>query len=303
LLNGQTAATRHDFELENCAELRGVQRMEADLAYMDILALLLSADAEAGAIAAAGALANMGEGRPRALLFEIESRSIETPETYMTPETWNEISARAHEAFAEAEASLKARLGPSWTISNLATPAGLIGARAGEAARYAEVAVVGRPLTGLKRQLFEGALFGSGRPLIVAPQESHAGETGRRIVIAWNGGREAARAVAAATPLLERADKVAILTVVAEADDERIRTSPEALAAHLGRCGLVAEARVVERRGRTEAEALIEECHRFGADLIVMGGYGHARLRETVFGGLTRALLGDATAPALLMAH
>jgi nucleotide-binding universal stress UspA family protein len=277
--------------------------MEADLAYMDILALLLSADGEEGVIAATNALANAGGGLPRAVLFEVEPTPFGEPESYMSPEIWNEISTRAHEAFVEEEASLEARLGRSWTISSLATPAGLIGQRAGEAARYAELAVVGAPLTGLKRRLFEGVLFGSGRSLLVIPPDWKAGDIGRRIVIAWNGGREAARAVAAATPLLERADKLIILTVVAEADDERARTSPEALAAHLGRCGLAAEACTVERRGRSEAEALIEECRKLGADLIVMGGYGRARLQEIVFGGLTRALVGDATAPPLLMAH
>jgi nucleotide-binding universal stress UspA family protein len=103
--------------------------------------------------------------------------------------------------------------------------------------------------------------------------------------------------------LLEAANKVTILTVVTEADDAPARASPEALAAHLGRCGFVAEARVVERRRRNEAEVLIDECRKLGADLIVMGGYGHARLQEIVFGGLTRALVDDTAAPALLMAH
>lgn len=270
---------------------------------MDILALLLSADDEAGAIAATNALANAGGGLPSAVLFEIEPRSFGEPESYMSPEIWNEISKRAHEAFVQEAASLKARLGRSWTISSLATPAGLIGERAGEAARYAELAVVGAPLTGLKRRLFEGVLFGSGRPLLVIPSDWKASDIGRRIVIAWNGGREAARAVAAATPLLERADKVTILTIVAEAEDGPAAASPEALAAHLGRCGLAAEARLIERGGRTEAEALSEERRKLGADLIVMGGYGHTRLQEIVFGGLTRALIGDATAPPLLMAH
>lgn len=273
------------------------------MAYMDILALLLSADGEEGAIAATNALTNMGGGLPRAILFQIEPWLFEAPESYMPPGAWNDISARAHEAFVQDEARLKAHLGRSWTISSIAAPAGLIGERAGEAARYAELAVVGGPLTGLKRRLFEGVLFGSGRPLLVIPPDWKAGEIGRRIVIAWNGGREAARAVAAATPLLEQADKVTILTVVGEAEDELARASPEALAAHLGRCGLTAETRVVERRGRSEAEALTEEHRKFGADLIVMGGYGHARLQEIVFGGLTRALIADAAAPPLLMAH
>jgi nucleotide-binding universal stress UspA family protein len=277
--------------------------MEADLAYMDILALLLSTDGEEGAIAATNALANAGGGLPRAVLFEIEPRPFETPQSDMSPEIWSEISARAHEVFVQEEASLKARLGRSWTINTLATPAGAIGARAGEAARYAELAVVGAPLTDLKRRLFEGVLFGSGRPLLVIPPDWKADDIGRRIIIAWNGGREAARAVAAATPLLERADKITILTVVANAADKLASDAPEALAAHLGRCGLAAEVRLIERRGRTEAEVFSEERRKHGADLIVMGGYGHARLQEMVFGGLTRALIGDATAPPLLMAH
>jgi nucleotide-binding universal stress UspA family protein len=271
---------------------------------MDILALLLSADGEEGAIAAAAALANEGGGRPQALLIEIEPWPLDLPDGYKTAGAWSEISARAHEAFVQEEANLKARLGRTWSISSVATPPGLIGERAGEAARYAELAVIGGPLTGLKQRLFEGVLFGSGRPLLVIPPDWTAGAIGRSVAIAWNGGREAARAVAAATPLLERADKVTILAVADEAD-ALARASPEALAAHLGRCGLAAEARVVEQHGRARAEALIEECSKLGADLVVMGGYGHARLQEIVFGGVTRALIGDATAPPLplLMAH
>jgi nucleotide-binding universal stress UspA family protein len=278
--------------------------LEAALAYMDILALLVSADGEEGAIAATAALADMGGSHPRALLFEVGHGPIEGPWDYSTSKAWNEVSERAHEAFVQEAAGLEARLGRSWTISSLATPAGLLGERAGEAARYAELAVIGGPLTGLKRQMFEGVLFGSGRPLIVVPRDWRAGGIGRNIVIAWNGGREAARAVAAATPLLERADKVMILTVIgAAADDKRAATSAEALATHLGRCGFAADPRIVERRGRAEADALIEECRKLDADLIVMGGYGHARLQEMIFGGFTRALIGEAAAPPLLMAH
>jgi nucleotide-binding universal stress UspA family protein len=279
--------------------------LEADVAYMDILALLLSADGEEGAIAAAGALANVGGGHAKALLFEVEARPFATADEYMTPEAWNEIKTKAHEAFVQEEARLKARLADgsrSWAVSSLAAPPGLIGQRAGEAARYAELAVIGGTLTGLKRRIFEGVLFGSGRPLLAVPQDWTPGPLGRNIVIAWDGGREAARAVAASVPLLERADKVTILTVTA-ADDARARISQDALAAHLGRCGLAADAHAVERRGRTEAETLTTECRKLGADLIVMGGYGHVRLQEMVFGGLTRALIGDATAPPFLLAH
>lgn len=274
------------------------------MAYMDILALLLSAEAEEGAIAATEALASTGGGHPQALLLEIGPNPIEARWGAMTSKARNEVSQRAHEGFVQEEASLRARLGASWIINSLATPEGLIGERAAEAARYAELAVVGGPLSGWKRQLFEGVLFGSGRPLVVVPQDWRPGAIGRSIVIAWDGGREAARAVGAATPLLERADRVSILTIVgAAADDERAAASGEALAAHLGRCGFAADPRIVERRGRAEADVLMEECAELGADLIVMGGYGHARLQQFVFGGLTREIIADARAPALLMAH
>ena len=276
---------------------------EADVAYMDILALLLSADGEDGAIAAAAALAEMGGGRPRALLFEIEPSSLETPDSAMTPVAWGEITRRAHDAFLKQEENLKARLANTWSISSLATPSTFIGERAGEAARYAEIAVIGGPLGGLKRRLFEGALFGSGRPVLVVPQDWKAERMGRRIVIAWNGRREAARAVAAATPLLETADKTIILTAAAELEEEQAKALPQALAAHLGRCGFTAEARVIGQRGRTDADCLLDECRKLEADLIVMGGYGHARLREMIFGGVTRALINDPAAPPLLMAH
>jgi nucleotide-binding universal stress UspA family protein len=273
------------------------------MAFLDIMAMLLDPEEEEPVIAAASALAAAGGGHANALLFEIEAEAYEAP-VYIRSELRKEISSRAHRGFLAAEEKFKARLareGRRWTIESMATAAHHIAERAAGAARCREISVLGGPLTGLKRRMFEGVLFGSGRPLIVMPQDWKKQQLGRSIVIGWNDTREAARALAAAMPLLEGAQRVTIVTVL---ESERVHgDSPaEALAAHLARCGFSAGACTVGR-GEGEVDALLmQECARLDADLFVMGGYGRARLQEIVFGGVTRTLTGAPPLP-LFMAH
>lgn len=273
------------------------------MAFMDIMALLLDPEGEEPAIAAANALAAAGGGHANALLLEIEAEAYEAP-VYIRSELRKEISTRAHQSFLAAKDKLKARLereGRRWTLESIATHAHHIGDRAAAAARCRETSVLGGPLTGLKRRMFEGVLFGSGRPLILMPQDWTTEQLGRNIVIGWNDTREAARALAAAMPLLEGAQRVTIVKVV---EPERAHSdgAAEALAAHLARCGFSAGACTVEGSEADVHALLMRECGRLDADLFVMGGYGRARLHEIVFGGVTRALTRAPALP-LFMAH
>lgn len=159
------------------------------------------------------------------------------------------------------------------------------------------------PNSALRRRMFEGVLFGSGRPLMIVPPDWKAGPIGAHVVIGWNAKREAARALADARPLIERAEKITIVTVDAKPGPSGHGQAPGAdVAAHLARCGVNVEVRNVDGMGRDEAAALIDECRALGADLLVVGGYGRARLQEITFGGVTRGLIGSAPLP-VLMAH
>lgn len=144
----------------------------------------------------------------------------------------------------------------------------------------------------------EAALFHSGRPMVIVPRD-HAGDFSlTRIVIAWDGGIHAARAVAAAMPLLRRATEIEVLTIREESKASDLRGSQ--LVKHLRLHDLIAELYVLD--GTEIAEAIIGEAKMVRASLLVMGGYGHSRLREFVFGGATRRILSEIPVP-VLMAH
>lgn len=167
------------------------------------------------------------------------------------------------------------------------------------AARLADLTVLGRPARAHDvsvDDLMEGALFSSGRPVMVVPAAPRRAAF-ESIVIAWNDSPEAAGAVAAAAPLLGAAKKLVVF-VGDEIDDPEARGAD--LAAWLGWRHFPAPAVVV--RGGNVGVALLEEASKASADLIVMGAYTHSRLRQLVFGGATSHVLGHSPVP-LLMSH
>jgi nucleotide-binding universal stress UspA family protein len=148
--------------------------------------------------------------------------------------------------------------------------------------------------------LAEALIFGSGRPVLVLPSGASGALTSLdRAVVAWDGSRAAARALADALPLLSSCREVTVVTVAGE-KALPARADPEAAVAALGRWGVPAEAERSEARGRSAGEALSAFVTNRGADLLVMGGYGHSRLRDFFLGGATRTVLAQPPAPALL---
>ncbi|MES1200441.1 MAG: universal stress protein, partial [Pseudomonadota bacterium] len=129
------------------------------------------------------------------------------------------------------------------------------------------------------------------------------GVFGKQVVVAWDASREATRALSEAGPLIDKADKVTVVTVDARPKMFGHGDHPGAnIAAHLSRCGLKVDVSNVDGMGRPPALAILEEANTLQADLVVMGAYAHSRLRELVFGGATRDLLRAANVP-ILMAH
>jgi nucleotide-binding universal stress UspA family protein len=169
-------------------------------------------------------------------------------------------------------------------------------------ARFHDLVVLGRPpqATALSTTGLGAVLVGSGRPLLIAPKTAPE-NLAPTIAIAWKDGPEAARALSAAAPLLRKAQKITVLT--ADEDDGRTRTrveSAERIAAQLRRHGCTSEARLVVPGGRPLHDAILETATASGADILVMGGYGHSRLRELVFGGFTRHVLDASPLPVFL---
>ncbi len=166
------------------------------------------------------------------------------------------------------------------------------------AARRHDLTVLGRPhgASGLPQDFIELLLLEAGRPLLIAPSHPSADVTGT-IVVCWKECAEAARAVAAAMPLLERARQV-VITTVAEGDEtsEGIAALVEQLRWH----GIAAEGELIVAADGSPVAALQAMAKRCRAGLLVSGGYGRSRVREIVFGGVTQAFLDECDVPVLL---
>ncbi len=172
-------------------------------------------------------------------------------------------------------------------------------------ARYADLAIVGQrsDATDDARHYYpriaEEIVLNSGRPVIVVPYIGGPETVGERVVVAWNGSREAARALNDALPILKLADQVTVLAI----DPDGAGRIPGAdIAAHLARHGVRAEATQLPSGGLGIGDALLSRAADLGCDLIVMGAYGHSRVREYVMGGASRHIFEHMTVP-VLMAH
>jgi nucleotide-binding universal stress UspA family protein len=151
----------------------------------------------------------------------------------------------------------------------------------------------------LDEDVFEAALFMSGRPALVMSRTAEARAIGHNIVIAWKDCREAARAIHDAMPLLKAATSVRLIAVKGE-DDPRYfgQAAMERMVQHLRACGVPAHPHVITAGPKGAAPSLLGEAA--DSDLIVMGGYGHWRLSEWLFGGMTQYMLKNAAIPLFL---
>lgn len=171
-------------------------------------------------------------------------------------------------------------------------------------ARYADLTVVpqgidlGEPSADL-HALPEELALSVGRPVLVIPRYGSFPRVGRDVLVAWNGSREATRAVHDALPLLQRAEQVTVLSIdPAVTPGDRLPGADMSL--YLARHGVTARAASVAGAEATVGDTLLSYAADHDIDLLVMGAYGHARLREMVLGGATRSLLQSMTVPVLL---
>ncbi|KLK89684.1 hypothetical protein AA309_30070 [Microvirga vignae] len=185
----------------------------------------------------------------------------------------------------------------------LEAPSGDLGREVSRLARYFDAIVLGQPNPERPdtSDLVEPVLFGSGRPALIVPY-IHVPPQLRTVLVAWDEGRPAARAVADALPLLQMADQVKVVTVSNPHSRGGSHASAEIMARHLARHGIQAEVKTLTRGDLDIANTLVSYAADESADLIVMGAYGHSRLREMVLGGTTRTILASMTVP-VLMAH
>jgi nucleotide-binding universal stress UspA family protein len=175
-------------------------------------------------------------------------------------------------------------------------------------ARYVDLTILGqldpdRGESELIRPRPEQVTLASGRPVLIVPYAGHYETVGHRVLIGWNASREATRAVNDAMPLLVAADVVTVLTIDAREGPDAHGELPGAdVSLHLARHGVKAEIERTVSAGISAGEVLLSRAADLGADLLVIGAYGHSRVRELLLGGATRSILRSMTLP-VLMSH
>lgn len=178
-------------------------------------------------------------------------------------------------------------------------------------AKYADLVVAGQhdgdddTSAEGQAELLDHLVLEAGRPVLLVPYAGESKTIGKRILVAWNGTREAARALNDALPILKKADDVHVIAVNPRGGHGRDGHGdlPSAdIALHLARHGVKADAEAIESEGMGAGETLLSRAMDESVDLIVMGAYGRSRLRELVLGGATRHMLRHMTVP-VLMSH
>jgi nucleotide-binding universal stress UspA family protein len=217
----------------------------------------------------------------------------------------DEAQAAAHSALVATAKDNGAKLVPAPLKTDTVTCSfhvcyGFIPQVISGASRFSDL-VVFKPFEGDDRPEFATAitetLTGANRPVLLAAQRSPE-RLASKVAIGWDGHNAAAHAVTASLPYLERAARVEILTV--ESVAHATIAGADALKEYLALHGVEAAQRSVAQDGRSVGEALITEASLSGADLLVMGGYGHSHLRETLLGGVTMEVVSRHTLPVFL---
>jgi len=278
------------------------------MAFRDILVIIDESPAVAARIGVAAALAAEHDAHltglyissPVALPGYVESFLTEEMQAALQAEDESRVD-RARVRFTE-ELRRVGRLERSeWRVAS-----GVIDDIAAIHARYADLVVVGQsdpaPSSDLPMLEPEALVFACGRPVLVVPYAGQFSTIGQRVLVGWNGSREAARALGDALPALERARKVTVLAIDTEpGSEEDGEAAPGvAIAHHLAHHGIVAEAARFICESHEIGDTLLNFANDLSCDLIVMGAYGQPRLRSLVLGSLTGFILRHMTVPVLL---
>jgi nucleotide-binding universal stress UspA family protein len=267
-----TGTDQGDQDLKLAADL-----CEETSAHLSVLALALAAPPPVGAY---GAVISEGWLEER----KADEQSLDERQ-------------RAVSAFLTARAI-------SADVSSAYTETGSGSALVGERARYADMTLVGPEMLAtetLKEKVLEGALFSSGKPLLLVPGGTKATLKPKRVMIAWDSRIEASRSVREARHLLVSAREVHLVLVDPIADEFHQGAEPGADAAtYLARHGAKVTVERLPSGGRSVADVLRRHAVDTGADMLVMGAYGHSRLREFIFGGVTKSMLNEPPVPVLM---
>jgi nucleotide-binding universal stress UspA family protein len=220
---------------------------------------------------------------------------------------WVEEREREMEVLDRKVASAKTLLqssGISFDVDSLFTESGWADNEIGERARYVDLTLIGGGLLAkddMRWPILNGALFQSPSPLLLVPKGYSASLRPSTVLVAWDSRNEASQAVRAAMEQLTGAVNVCVAIVDPYASIRSNGEEPGAdVAAFLARHGVRVSVDVLASGGRSVADVLRQHATDIGAELIVMGAYGHSRMREWIFGGVTRSMLETTPVPLLM---
>ncbi len=279
------------------------------MSYKDLMVHLDGSKACAYRIEAAVALAKRKEARVTGVALALKSTistyiGIDIPSslTEAQQEIVHKVAQTAVENFKNAANAA----GVSHASEIVACSATKAPARLSFHARHKDISFIGQPNpdeqgVSFQESLLEGVLFGSGRPVYIVPYIGRPNVRVRKAVIAWDGGKKAVRAVNDAIPLLQGRSEAIVLVINPESRQSVHGDNPGSdIAAHLERHGIKTS---VDRQTFPDISpdtVILNYLADSGADLLIMGAYGHSRLREKAFGGVTNTILHQMTAPVLM---
>lgn len=276
--------------------------------FSTILCVIDGSEPSKAALTAAIALAQRLEARLDLLAMSAMATPLFVADGYSGEVFQTALDAArkaAEAALRDAERAASAA-GLAYDAALLATPLASVQEAVATRALYADLVVIAQKGAAEEstRRAIDGALFDAPAPLLLWPHTRDpalAGAIGLAPTIAWDARPQASRAARLALPLLDGASEVAIVTVTHDFGDEPFEENPGApFAAWLARRGL--NPVLHHLAGSPVGEVIHQDALERGADLIVMGGYGHSQLREAIFGGATESLLRSSSLP-LFMAH
>lgn len=215
---------------------------------------------------------------------------------------WEEEDARLKSRAVELRSLLSSR-GYGGDVQPIFCLMGNVEVEVAERAAYADIVAIGRELatdSDVFKYVLDGTLFKSPSPVILLGQ-GHGSLAPKKVVVAWNASVEAGVAVRQALELLSRADQVHVVLVDPTARPQAMGEEPGAdIATFLSRHGAKVTVEVLAGCGVDPALVLQRHARDVGADLIVMGAYGHTRMRERIFGGTTQTMLGHVETPVMM---
>ncbi|UTW53261.1 universal stress protein [bacterium SCSIO 12827] len=228
-------------------------------------------------------------------------------EVQITAEVLEAQRASAEEAASRAEAAFKAATASSGLSVEWRQQEGDVGRVLGFHCRYADLTIVSQPdpaqsLFPGDRDLPDRLILTAGRPVMVLPHGYSGDLAGKRILVAWDEGPLASRAVHDALPLLRAAEKVVVMVANPTKVPGEKRDPGADIAAHLARHGVTVEASHVTSDELDVGNLLLSRAADISADMMVMGAYGHARWSELILGGVTNVVLSNQTVP-VVMSH